>query len=105
VPHAVRDRQRQDRLARDPRGLANSLRGMGAGQQAPMWDRLPELRMPVLLIVGERDAKYVATAERMLSLLPNARLAVIPEAGHTVHLEQPSAFAAVVTEFVESRGA
>jgi 2-succinyl-6-hydroxy-2,4-cyclohexadiene-1-carboxylate synthase len=102
VPEAARTRQREQRLARDPRGLASSLRGMGAGRQAPVWHRLPELRLPVLLIVGERDTKYQAIAQRMLELLPRARLEVVPDAGHTVHLEQPARFAAVVTEFVES---
>ena len=103
VPEAVRLRQRRERLARDPIGLANSLRGMGAGQHAPVWDRLPELRVPVLLIVGALDAKYRAIAERMLALLPNARLSVIADAGHAVHVEQPSALCASVAEFVASR--
>jgi 2-succinyl-6-hydroxy-2,4-cyclohexadiene-1-carboxylate synthase len=59
--------------------------------------------MPVLLIVGERDTKYVAIAERMHSLLPDAQLAIIPNAGHTVHLEQPTAFGAAVAEFLGQR--
>jgi pimeloyl-ACP methyl ester carboxylesterase len=49
--------------------------------------------MPVLLIVGERDAKYVEIAERMAVAIPRARLEVVPGAGHACHLEQPETVA------------
>ena len=45
----------------------------------PLWDRLPELTIPVTLIVGERDEKFRALAEAMLERLPNAQLVTIPE--------------------------
>src|SRR5207302_6493945 len=81
VPHAVLDRQRAERLASSPRGLANSLRGVGTGQQPPLWHALPDLRAPVSLVVGERDPRYRAIAERMQALLPCAALSVCPGAG------------------------
>jgi 2-succinyl-6-hydroxy-2,4-cyclohexadiene-1-carboxylate synthase len=77
------------RLNNSPIGLANSLRGMGAGRQISLWSRLSELRMPVQLIVGEQDGRYCDIGRRMQSLLPEARLSVVPDAGHTVHLDQP----------------
>jgi pimeloyl-ACP methyl ester carboxylesterase len=46
--------------------------------------------------VGERDAKFRATAERMAADLPDARLHVVSGAGHAVHLEDPPAVAAVI---------
>ncbi len=52
--------------------------------------------MPVLVVAGALDAKFVAAAERMAGLLPDATLAVIDGAGHTVHLERPDAFVAVL---------
>src|SRR5438067_6227965 len=57
VPEHVRAAQHALRLLNNPLGLANSLRGMGAGRQSPLWFQLPALRMPVSLIVGERDAR------------------------------------------------
>jgi 2-succinyl-6-hydroxy-2,4-cyclohexadiene-1-carboxylate synthase len=97
VSHEVRERQHAQRLLNSPVGLANSLRGMGAGQQLPLWSRLHALRMPVQLIVGALDQRYCAVSKRMLGLLPNARLEVVPEAGHTVHLDQPELFATTVS--------
>jgi 2-succinyl-6-hydroxy-2,4-cyclohexadiene-1-carboxylate synthase len=92
-----RRRQHALRLANSPRGLANSLLGMGAGRQTPLWDRLPALAMPLHLIVGRNDARYVEIARRMASLLPHAFLHEVEEAGHTVHLDAPEEFARIVT--------
>ena len=49
--------------------------------------------MPVELVVGERDEKFRAIAERMAERLPDARLHVVEGAGHAVHLERPDAVA------------
>lgn len=70
-------------------GLTYQLRVLGQGVQPSNWARLGELGMPVLLIVGERDAKYAEIAERMAVAIPRARLEVVPGAGHACHLEQP----------------
>ena len=49
--------------------------------------------MPVELVVGERDEKFRAIAERMEAALPDARLHVVAGAGHAVQLEAPDAVA------------
>src|SRR4051794_14489031 len=45
--------------------LASHLRLMGTGTQEPLWDRLGELEMPVLVVAGERDTKFVQLGKRM----------------------------------------
>jgi 2-succinyl-6-hydroxy-2,4-cyclohexadiene-1-carboxylate synthase len=78
-------------------GLAAALRSLGTGVQEPLWDRLGELDMPVLLVAGEDDARFAALAGRMAEAIgPNARVALIPGAGHAAHLEQPDAFCALL---------
>jgi 2-succinyl-6-hydroxy-2,4-cyclohexadiene-1-carboxylate synthase len=79
--------------------LTSQLRVLGQGAQPSNWDRLGELRMPVLLIAGERDAKYVDLAHRMADAVPRARVEVIPGAGHACHLEQPEAVAHLLTSW------
>jgi 2-succinyl-6-hydroxy-2,4-cyclohexadiene-1-carboxylate synthase len=103
VPEAIRQRQRALRLLNNPTGLANSLLGMGAAQQVPLWSRLGELDMPVQLIVGQADARYVGLAERMRQSLPRAELAVLPMAGHTAHLDQPEGFLRIVEQTLTNR--
>jgi naphthoate synthase len=101
----VRARARAARLVNTPAGLAAALRALGPGVQAPLWDALKRIAAPVLLVVGADDATYRGYAEAMAAALPRATLAVIPGAGHTTHLENPAAFAAAVTTFLERRTA
>ncbi|MFQ5457417.1 MAG: 2-succinyl-6-hydroxy-2,4-cyclohexadiene-1-carboxylate synthase [Myxococcota bacterium] len=100
LPAPVLARARAMRMESDPAGLAACLRGLGQGSFPPAWDALPALRMPVLLLAGEHDAKYRDAAAEAAALLPRARVAIISGAGHTVHLEQPTAFAAAVEAFL-----
>ena len=96
APHVaadVRAAQHRQRLDNSPVGLANSLRGMGTGQQPPLWANLPQLTLPVRLIVGQLDRRYRHIAERMMNQLPDANLSVVGAAGHTVHADQPAQFA------------
>jgi 2-succinyl-6-hydroxy-2,4-cyclohexadiene-1-carboxylate synthase len=77
-------------------GLASSLRLCGTGAQEPLDGRLDRLAMPVLLVVGERDDRFRAEAERLRAALPAAELAVVEGAGHACHLERPDAFLELV---------
>ncbi len=95
----VRAAVRAGRLANRALGLANSLRGASTGMQPSLWERLPALDLPVVLLAGALDAKFTGIARQMAAALPRARLAVVASAGHTIHLEQPAAFDAAVAEF------
>src|SRR5579875_3743818 len=99
LPEARRAALRAQRLTNRPQGLAGSLRGVGTGVQPPLHARLPELSLPVLLICGTLDEKFCAIGKEMARLLPRATLAIVPDAGHTVHLEQPARFAELVLSF------
>jgi 2-succinyl-6-hydroxy-2,4-cyclohexadiene-1-carboxylate synthase len=80
-------------------GMTSQLRVLGQGVQPSNWERLGGLRMPVLLIVGERDTKYVEIAQRMADAIPRARVEVVPGAGHACHLEQPEMVAHVLSSW------
>ncbi len=97
-PAKVRSRVDADRRRNTPAGLAAALRALGTGALPSLWGRLPRLLIPVELIVGERDQKFRATAERMAAALPIAHLSVVAGAGHAVHLEDPAAVAAIIAD-------
>jgi 2-succinyl-6-hydroxy-2,4-cyclohexadiene-1-carboxylate synthase len=80
-----------------PRALAAAMRGLGAGEMEPVWDRLGELAMPVDLVAGERDERYCALARRALPRLPRGRLTVLA-GGHVLPLEDPDGLAALLEE-------
>jgi len=87
------------RLANDPAALAASLRGMGAGVMRPKWDELGALDVPALVIAGADDSRYLAFARRLGAALPDARVEIVRDAGHAVHLEQPQIVGALLADF------
>ncbi|HEV2981667.1 MAG TPA: alpha/beta fold hydrolase [Solirubrobacteraceae bacterium] len=91
-PPGVDALARADHLRNDPRALAAVLRGVGAGEMQPLWDRLGGLAMPALVVAGERDEKYRLLAQRMVALLPRGESVVIP-GGHALALESPAVLA------------
>jgi 2-succinyl-6-hydroxy-2,4-cyclohexadiene-1-carboxylate synthase len=88
-PPAVLAAVHADRLRNQPAGLARALRGLGTGTLPSLWDRLGEIAVPVSLLVGERDRKFIAIASDMAGDLVDAKVVVVPGAGHAVHLEAP----------------
>ncbi len=87
------------RAANTVEGLTHQLRALGQGTQPNNWPRLGELRMPVLLIAGGLDTKYVAIAYRMGEVIPNARVEIIDGAGHACHLERPDGIAQLLASW------
>ena len=94
-------RVREMRLGNDPAGLAASLRHAGQGAMEPLFDALPAIAVPTLVIAGELDAIGRPRAERIAAAIPQARLAIVDGAGHTPHDERPEAFRRLVTAFLE----
>jgi 2-succinyl-6-hydroxy-2,4-cyclohexadiene-1-carboxylate synthase len=96
MPRGVAEQADADRRRNTAAGLAAALRGLGTGVMPSLWERLPGLAVPVTLVVGARDAKFRAIAERMAAALPDARVVVAEGAGHAVQLEAPDVVAAAV---------
>mgnify|MGYP001221495702 FL=1 len=96
----VQEAIRKERLRQNEKGLADSLRFMGTGKQPSWWDKLAEVHIPVLLIAGEADEKFVQMNKEMNKLFPNSELKIVERAGHTVHVEQPEKFVTIVMEFI-----
>ena len=92
---------RTERLQNTPDGLASSLRLAGTGTQSPTWDRLGDLDMPVLVVAGADDTKFIALGERLAGCVgPNAEFVTVRGAGHTAHLEQPERFLSLLRRWL-----
>jgi pimeloyl-ACP methyl ester carboxylesterase len=97
TPPAAAAYWREDILRNDPAALAAALRGIGAGAMDPLWGRLSELAgIPVTIVAGERDGRYVALGRRLADALPGARMVLVPGAGHGLPREAPQAVAAAI---------
>ena len=63
--------------------------------------RLHRIRVPALVVAGEADGITAPAYGRAFAgLIPNARFAVIPEAGHLPHIEQPERFMQILDDFL-----
>ncbi len=100
LSEALRANLHRQRLLNRPEGLANSLRGLGTGVQPSLWDNLPDIAAPVLILTGALDTKFKAIGQQMQERLPNARREVVAGAGHTIHLEKPREFEKLVKGFL-----
>ena len=85
---------------RSVQGLAHAARGMLTQTDSAVIDALPLIRVPTLIVVGERDAAFLAPGEYMAKKIPGARLEVIPGAGHASNLDRPDVFSRVLRDFL-----
>jgi pimeloyl-ACP methyl ester carboxylesterase len=66
-------------------------------------DRLPEIEVPALVLVGAEDrAQPVFRARQIADGIPGASLEIVPRAGHLSALEQPEAFNRALMNFLSS---
>lgn len=98
---ALVEEQRPGRLSHDPRQLALILRTAGQGVLDPVWHELRGLELPLLAIAGARDDGYSAAAKRIASTAPRGQVAIVEEAGHAAHLQQPERVASLIAEFLD----
>jgi pimeloyl-ACP methyl ester carboxylesterase len=72
--------------------------------EADQRDLLPRIAVPTLLIWGERDARSpLSVARQFEDAVPDAKLVVIPGAGHASNLEAPELFNDAVREFCRAQ--
>lgn len=93
-------KQRPIRLSHDTHALAAALRGIGQASFDPVWDRLGEIDLPVLLMSGADDPLYEAHADHLAKLLPRAQRSSIAGAGHAAHISKPAEATAAVNQFL-----
>jgi pimeloyl-ACP methyl ester carboxylesterase len=89
-------------LAMSPLGHANTQLGV-QGKRPPLYaheKRLAALSIPVLVVVGDEDAGCRKPSDFLKRVLPDARLHVFPQTGHSVNLENPAEFNRLCLDFI-----
>lgn len=88
-------------LLRNRRDIVRAV--YGVIERAPVYDELPNIRAPTLVVVGEDDTATVpAKAERIAARIPGARLVRVPGAGHSSCIEEPARINTLLEEFLLS---
>jgi pimeloyl-ACP methyl ester carboxylesterase len=86
--------------------LAHEVKQLGKrlpNAPALAFDRLADIKIPVLIIVGAHDTPYIlAAADYMMERIPSVQKVTIEDAAHLPNLDQPEEFQGIVTNFLES---
>lgn len=92
----------QQFAAQSARGLALTLRGVQMRRPSvfDVMGRLEELDVPTLIVSGDEDDLCLEPAIFMKRKIPAAGLLILPNAGHTINLEEPDRFNRVVLDFM-----
>lgn len=92
----------RERRQNDPSQLQQSLGLLGNGALYSLWEHLPSMELPVLLLSGELDSKYNRINEEMLALLPRGQHTIIEQGDHAFHLEKPLETAILIRNFLRN---
>ena len=104
-------------LRKDPRGweefhrllashsaLGSALTFQGFIMKRPtvyaLEDKLRRLQVPTLVMIGDEDEPCIEPAVFMKRNIPSSGLAVFPQSGHTINLEEPDLFNRTVLDFL-----
>lgn len=74
-----------------------------AGNSTDTTERLPDMKVPTLVINGEFDHSLPA-GQKTASLIPGAVHRILPDTGHACCIEDPAGFDRLVLDFLQSRG-
>jgi len=95
-------RERSSATHRNAVGLAKAARGMLTQRDARVINSLPEIKVPSLVLVGDKDTPFLAAADYMAAKIPGAKKVVLADAGHASNIDQPRAFNDAVEAFIRS---
>tara|TARA_Y100001947_G_C10323901_1_gene297488 strand:- start:1346 stop:1675 length:330 start_codon:yes stop_codon:yes gene_type:complete len=63
-------------------------------------EKLRQIKIPTLVMIGDEDHPCVEPAIFMKQNIPSSGLAVFPQAGHTINLEEPELYNRTVLDFL-----
>ncbi len=89
----------EQRLNNSPSQLAKSLRNLSIGIQPSLWGKLSKNEIPLLLLAGELDSKFVQINHQMEQLCKFSKLEIITSCSHNIHFESPNLFVEKVKAF------
>lgn len=105
TPDQVNREMRQLAMEMNRTALGHDASGLGKrlpDTDVPAAERLDQLNVPVLMIVGEHDEQYAhAAAEYVVERAPRAHKALLKDAAHLANMDHPDEFRQVVEDFLE----
>ena len=84
-------------------GEESEFKVTGTLAQFDVTHRLPEIRVPTLVIVSTSDIPTVAMAQQTAQLIPDAQLEVFEHSRHFPFIEEPETFFNVIRQFIQDK--
>ena len=97
----IRQSIRNNRLNQDANKLAKALRDYGTGHMPNLWPHLSSIRIPTLILVGEKDKKFVQIGQQLENHLQDSHKVQISNVGHTIHVEDSTEFDTIILGFLK----
>jgi pimeloyl-ACP methyl ester carboxylesterase len=95
------DEFRRQLTEHSPRGSALTLRGVQKLRPSlfDLTDAMRAITTPALVMAGDEDDPCLEASLLMKRTIPSAALAILPRTGHTLNLEEPAQFNALLDDF------
>ena len=101
LPVEILLKLKDSKLKNSKIGLSNSLRGFGTGVMPYFGSQIIKMKFPVLLITGRLDYKFSNLNRVLVKQFTNVKHKIIENAGHNVHIEEPSKFVYTINNFIQ----
>ena len=105
TPQQVDQAMRKLLYEMNRQALAHEIKRLGKrlpNTQVPAFDRLSNLEIPVLIVIGEHDTPYIlAAADYMIERVQSAQKVIIKDAAHLPNMDHPEEFQSHITKFLE----
>lgn len=88
--------------SQNPKTLSASLRGFGTGGMPSVCDKISEINLPLTLVAGEMDPKYVERMTAIHETLESSILKIVKNAGHRVHADRPEELIPILKNAVKA---
>jgi len=97
---ALRDMAAEQFASADPRAYRAAMRNLGLFNSS---QRLPEIKIPTLVITGANDSTVTPSRQKMLAEnISGAKQVIIPGGGHAVAIDQSETFNTILLEFLKN---
>jgi len=70
--------------------------------QPPAFARLGDIKIPTLLIIGDKDVSGTMVTKRLSSIIPGSKMVLLEGADHIVNMSKPREFDRTVLEFLDA---
>lgn len=103
VPDQLMQRMSEIQSAQNNLWMANALQAFGTGTMPCVREQLAGLPVPVQLIAGENDSKFIHINRQMEKELNDAHFERVSRAGHRVHMDNPEQLITIIREFLDKK--